>query len=156
MSYSVNGLGSYYAMQGFGEYVPVSGLGGATFDPASVYSAWLQQTTAAANQAVATIQKGLNDLGYGPVGVDGAWGPASAGAFKKFLSANGLLAIPDCPGPSGAAGSCPTKDGIAKMSQLLGGSSHAGMGMMLGLGLAGAAVVAGMVLMSKKKHHARA
>jgi hypothetical protein len=165
MSYSVNGLGSYYAMQGLGEYVPVSGLGhyggfGAdvAFDAASVWADWLTQTAPRANNAARATQGALNTLGYGPLTVDGVWGSGSSGAFSKFAKDHNVSVNPSCPGASGAAGSCPTQDGLVAIQSALagGGAKKAGMGMMLGLGVAGAAVIAGLVLMSKKKHHARA
>jgi hypothetical protein len=156
MSYSVNGLGSYYAMQGFGYYGGLGADGG--FDAAAVWADWLTQTAPRANNAARATQGALNTLGYGPLTVDGVWGSGSSGAFSKFAKDHNVSVNPSCPGKGGAAGSCPTQDGLVAIQSALagGGARKAGMGMMLGLGVAGAAVIAGLVLMSKKKHHARA
>jgi hypothetical protein len=164
MSYSVNGLGSYYAMQGLSGFGHYGGFGAdVAFDAASVWADWLTQTAPRANNAARATQGALNTLGYGPLTVDGEWSSGSSGAFSKFAKEHNVSVNPSCPGKGGAAGSCPTQDGLVAIQNALaaaagGGKKFrgAGVGMMVGLGVAGAAVIAGLVLMSKKKHHARA
>jgi hypothetical protein len=168
---------SYYAMHttvpvaeathgfGIGMYGSFGAADAAAFDANQVYSDWLQQTTAAANNAVKQIQTGLNTLGYGPLVVDGVWGSGSSRAFLKFSQESGTSVISSCPGSKPGvtpvvAGSCPTKDGIAAMATKLSGKTHAGIG--LGMGLAAAAAVGllavGIAISAKKKHpeHRRA
>jgi glyoxylate carboligase len=148
---------SYYAMQGFGEYVPVSGFGADIgFDAAAVWSDWLTQTAPRANNAARVIQQALNTLGYSVGAVDGVWGSGSSGAFAQFAKDHNVSVNPSCPGKGGAAGSCPTQDGLVAMqTALASGTKKAGMGMMLGIGIAGAALIAGLVLTAKKRKHFR-
>jgi len=159
---------SYYAMHtttpvpmsgfGLGLYGSLGAAEAAAFDPNQVYSDWLQQTTAAANNAVKQIQGGLNTLGYGPLVVDGVWGSGSSRAFLKFAQDTGTSIISSCPGSKPGvtpvvAGSCPTKDGIAAMATKLTGKSHAGIGMGMGLAAAAAAALlaVGIAVAAKKK-----
>ncbi len=146
---------SYYAMQGLGEYMPVNGFGADIgFDAAAVWADWLTQTAPRANNAARVIQQALNTLGYGPVTVDGIYSGQAAGAFYKFATDHNVSVVPDCPGKNGAKGSCPTQDGLVAMQTALAtGTKKAGVGMMLGIGLAGAALIAGLVLTAKKRGH---
>jgi peptidoglycan hydrolase-like protein with peptidoglycan-binding domain len=150
--YMLNGMSG---PDGLGYY---AGLGAdPAFNPAAVYAAWMEQTTANANNAVKTIQAGLNTLGFGPLVVDGVWGSGSSRAFLAFAQKNGASTISSCPGSKPGVspvvpGSCPTKDGIEKMAVLLakGGQSQASMFLAGGLGLV-AVVGLGLLAMGSKK-----
>jgi peptidoglycan hydrolase-like protein with peptidoglycan-binding domain len=157
---------SYYAIQGLGEFVAVApgsgllGLGAAaSFDGAQAWSDWVSGDTSRRagtpngldNQAAKNIQAQLNALGYGPLVVDGIWGPASSAAYYAFATKNNVSVNTGCPGPGGAKGSCPTKDGLVAMGA--GGVSKASLGMMIGLGVAAAALAGILAVMAKKKGH---
>jgi len=63
----------------------------------------------ASGKAAKAVQRGLNELGYGPLDVDSKWGPASKSAWEAFTSDQG---IPSGPGLM-------NKVGVYKMEELL-------------------------------------
>lgn len=120
---------------------------------------------AASQRAVSAIAKGLNQLGYGELPENGSGVQAVAAAFKQFLSDHHLTAGP---------GFGFTQDGLAMMKQKLvsgdtpgpgdpihyddkglptdTGTSKAGLGTMLLVGLLVAGGVAAVAIAAKKKN----
>jgi hypothetical protein len=161
MSYYMNGIGGMSVASGSQAGQAYNGFGAVeVFDGAQVWSDWVSGDSSRRagtpngldNKAASKIQAGLNSLGYGPLVVDGIWGSGSSGEFYKFATKESVAVNTGCPGKSGAKGSCPTKDGLVKMGELLssgGGKAQASM-IMAGVGLL-AVVAIGAVVMGKKK-----
>lgn len=119
-----SGMGSYYYLQGFGAFGSVATdfnaaavfadvqKGGSCYDGKTHTAAEMSACNAAGSRATRMIQAALNELGYGPLDVNGAWkDPGNPGsAWKKFLADNGMS-----PGP----GLGITQQGLVKMEQLL-------------------------------------
>jgi hypothetical protein len=140
-------LGAYYDIAGFG-------AAGASFSADAVwadaelggscYLPGVQNLTAemegrcnaAGGRATRTLQGALNKLGYGPLDVDGQYGPITGAAWQKFTADNG---VPSGPGLMNYAG-------LKKMEEKL--VSKAGFSMWA-VGLL--VVAGGLYLYSKKK-----
>jgi hypothetical protein len=104
----------------------------------------LGRINAAGGRAAKAVQAGLNELGYGPIAVDGMWGSESSAAWAKFaadakvpagpglVSRAGIVAMEEA--LKGGKTPGPTKAGLGPMGWLL---------IALGIGAAGVAAVAG-------------
>jgi peptidoglycan hydrolase-like protein with peptidoglycan-binding domain len=113
---------SYHAIQ---DGTGLAGLGafdafGATadFNATGIWGDCLAGSSgnnAAGKRCGQAIQAGLNQLGYGPLAVDGQIGPASIAAIKKFGQDNGLGSI-----------TWPTEAMVIKMQELLGAGATPG------------------------------
>ena len=106
---------------------------------------------AAGGRAARAIQAGLNELGYGPIAVDGLWGGGSANAWQSFTTDQNLPAGPGLV----------NKVGIDAMGQLLKGGktpgpARAGLGKIgwLLLLLAGGAATVGLVARGRRRRRA--
>jgi hypothetical protein len=114
---------------------------------AACRAAWqtMGNVNAAGGRAARAIQEGLNELGYGPIGVDGVWGGESSAAWGAFTADQGLPAGPGLV----------NKAGIDKMGALLHGGEAPGpakAGMPTwGWLLIIAAGVGGVAMLSKKR-----
>lgn len=159
MSYYMNGVGGYGLAAYGGAY---NGFGaGDVFDGAQVWSDWVSGDSSRRagsangldNKAATKIQGALNSLGYGPLVVDGIWGPLSSGEFYKFATKENAAVNTGCPGKGGAKGSCPTQAGLLRMGEVLssgGGTAKASM-VMAGVGLLAVLAVGAAVLGKKKE-----
>ncbi len=122
MSYNgLRGLGSYYAMNGFGACCGggVGAFGAIDFDAAQVWSNWTAGASgnnAAGKTAAQNVQAALNQLGYGPITVDGQFGAGSLAAWKKFANANGVEAT------------WPDQAGILKLGEMVKSGGNPGGG----------------------------
>lgn len=97
---------------------------------------------AAGARAARAIQAGLNELGYGPIDVDGDWGPQSMGAWRAFAADH----------PEAGSGNWPTGPGVRKMEELLKGGYHkAGILGRIGLPLVALGILGGLAVMYAKK-----
>lgn len=135
-----SGVGSYYEipqpMSGFGAFADTfsaqqvwndAQLGGSCFTPGNAnFKACEEPTTPACGQcnaagarATKQVQAALNQLGYGPMAVDGKWGSGTSGAWKRYLADNGLT-----PGP----GLGLSEQGLALMERQLKGGEKPGSG----------------------------
>jgi peptidoglycan hydrolase-like protein with peptidoglycan-binding domain len=125
---------------------------------------------AAGKRCGQAIQAALNQLGYGPLTVDGQIGPATIAAIKRFAADNGfgnatwptkpmlikmqeLLAAGEKPGPGAAVESHIVGGEVIPGSAPGTGVSKAGMGIGLALGIGAVALVGigAIAIMSKKK-----
>jgi hypothetical protein len=154
------------------------GAAGLTIDPAQTWNEWVAGAggdNAAGKRAAQALQAALNQLGYGPLTVDGVWGPKSGAAFKAFAAAQGTT----------TNDIYPTQDGIEKIALLLQGGAKPGpapavqyeliggqyvttsglktaglgTGLLIAGGAAAAIILGGLVLGAKKKkaaHHSPA
>jgi peptidoglycan hydrolase-like protein with peptidoglycan-binding domain len=163
---------SYYAMEGLGAITQAAagvtwaaaGIGAIDFNAASVWSDW-QAGGASGATAAKYIQAALNQLGYGPLTVDGQFGSASLAAWARFANQNGTgdaswptqVGI-DKLGEAVVAGGTPG-GGPAVESHIVGGqfvpgpAPGAGLstGAMIAIGVVAVAGVAGIAYAMKKR-----
>jgi peptidoglycan hydrolase-like protein with peptidoglycan-binding domain len=147
---------------------PLGAFGQITFDGAQVWSDFAaggaQGTTAAQS-----IQAALNQLGYGPLTVDGQFGAASLAAWARFATDNGtgdgswpsqvgVLKLGDAVAAGGDPGGGPiilqhVEDGQIVPGAAPGGATTASSltGMQIGLLVGAVAIVGALVLVSKHK-----
>lgn len=133
--FPTSGMGAYYYLQGFGSIAPDFSadvlwadkeLGGSCYTPGTSNYAACQgiptgppnqsvcgQCNAAGARAVRMLQAGLSELAYGPITIDGKWGPQTESAWVKFLQDNGLTR------PTGTGPALITKQGIVMMEKNL-------------------------------------
>jgi hypothetical protein len=170
---------SYYAMSGVpsitqaaaGMGCCMSGLGAVDFNSGSVWTNFLagaNGNNAAGKAAGQAIQAALNQIGYGPLAVDGQLGAASVSAWTRFASDNGV------------GGTWPTQAGIIKLGEQVNkggdqggggvveshvvagqivagasptatGTSKASMSTMLGIGAVAIGAIALLAVFAKKK-----
>lgn len=142
-------------------------LGGSCYGPTPIPGVTEGQCNVAGMKAVQMLQMGLNALGYGPFPVTkSASDPITWDRWKQFLKDVGM--------PPGPAPFYLTQEGLAKMQAMLQAGAHPGPGPkqdfqlvggewvpkapglskagMLGLGLAGVALIGGLALFAKRKH----
>lgn len=101
---------SYYQMQPMSGFAGLGccGMGGIDFNAGSVWSDWLAGASgnaAAGKRAAQSVQAALNQIGYGPLSVDGQFGKGSVSAWARFAS------------DTGVGGSWPTQAGIIKLGE---------------------------------------
>lgn len=145
---------SYYALKGFG---------GIDFNASQVCSLW-QAGGSSANTAASKIQAALNEIGYGPLGVDGQFGGGSLAAWKRFADANGVASNwPDCTGITKLgeqvqSGGDQGGGGVQEYHEVggkfvPGKAPGKGMstGMIVGLGAIALLAIGGAVLVAKKR-----
>jgi len=105
-------LGAYYDIAGFGAAGSSfsadavwadAQLGGSCYLPeVQTLTAEMEgRCNAAGGRATRTLQGALNKLGYGPLDVDGQYGPITGAAWKRFAADNG---VPSGPGLMNYAG----------------------------------------------------
>jgi hypothetical protein len=149
-------------------YYMLNGLGQVDFNAPAVWSDW-QAGGASGASAAKLIQAALNQLGYGPLTVDGQFGSGSLAAWGRFANDNntgdaawpsqvGILKLGDAVTAGGTPGGGPAvlshvEDGqIVPGASAGGGATKAGMsGMSVGLVVAGLAAVGALVYFSRKK-----
>jgi len=105
-------LGAYYDIAGFGAAGSSfsadavwadAQLGGSCYLPSvkNLTAEMEGRCNAAGGRATRALQGALNKLGYGPLDVDGQYGPITGAAWKRFAAANG---VPSGPGLMNYAG----------------------------------------------------
>jgi hypothetical protein len=117
---------SYYPEEGVGEYLATHGFGAIEFDAATVWQDWYAGApegggnNAAGKRAAQKLQAALDQLGYGPLTVDGKWGKLSGTALQAF--SRQFNTTVNC-----GAGVCyPTQDAIAAIGVALGSGKTPG------------------------------
>lgn len=98
-----------------------SGFGASfTFDPGTTWSNWAAGG-ADGDQAAKDVQAALNEIGYGPLVVDGQFGAGSVAAWTRFVNDNPPL-----------TGTWPDQPGIDKLAEKLNqGGNQGGGGVIL-------------------------
>ncbi len=102
-------------------YYAAHGLGGIDFNASSVWTDWVAgapptNDNAAGARAAKAIQAGLNEIGYGPIAVDGQFGSGSIAAWNKFANANSV--------PT----DWPTQVGVTKLGEQIAAGGNQGGG----------------------------
>ena len=167
---------SYYMLSGLGRFA-MKGFGAIDFNASTVWSDWLAGASgnaAAGKRAASNIQAALNQLGYGPIGVDGAFGSGSLAAWARFANDNGtgdakwptqvgIDKMGEVVAAGGAPGGGPVVESHIVNGQFVPGpapgaapigtpAAKAGMtGTQIGLLVAALVVVGGLAVMAKKK-----
>lgn len=144
--------------------VGFAGFGAVTFDAQQVWSDW-QAGGTRGNNAASAIQAALNQIGYGPISVDGQFGAGSQAAWNKFAAANGV------------PGTWPTEVGVLKLGDQVAqggnqgggtvvdyhiedgkyvpgsapGTQKAGLGTLGMIGIVALIAIGGAALLAKKK-----
>lgn len=121
---------SYFGMQGLGAVGCCAGFGAIDFNGPSVAADWLAGGSRAA-VAAKMIQAGLNQIGYGPLTVDGQFGAGSLSAWKRFASDNGVNA------------SWPDQAGILKLGEQVAAGGNQGGGPLVESHISGGQFVPG-------------
>lgn len=161
-------------LSGFGSPLmqAAAGFGAIDFNGPAVWSAW-KAGGASGAEAARSIQAALNQLGYGPLTVDGQFGGGSLAAWKRFANANGtgdaawpsqtgILKLGEMVAVGGNQGGGPIVESHIVAGQFVPGAapgtspigtSKAAMtsGEKIGLVVAGVAVVAALAIVAKKK-----
>jgi putative peptidoglycan binding protein len=172
MSQAMNGFGGCC---GFGAVASGGGGIASTFNADAIWNDCLQGAPPTSNNAAGkrcgqAVQAALNQLGYGPLTVDGQIGSGTMAAIKRFSQDNGfgsanwpthamllkmeeLLKAGQTPGPNAPVETHKVGDEYVPGAGPGGGAAKAGLstGMMIGIGALALLAVGGLAIMAKKK-----
>jgi len=158
---AVAGLASYYAVMGLGAIGCVG---------EAIWADW-KAGGARGNAAAKAIQANLNEIGYGPLVVNGDFSGGSLSSWGRFARANGVAdKWPDRVGilklcEQAAKGGNQGGSGVVE-THVVGGEyvpgkapggenkvaqAGLGTGTLIGIGVAGVVILGGLALLAKKK-----
>jgi len=157
---------SYYPLSGLGTITQAAaGFGQIDFNAASVWSDW-KAGGASGAQAAKMVQAALNQLGYGPLAVDGQFGAGSLSAWGRFAkdfgtgdaawpTQVGITKLGEALVAGGTPGGGPAVTAHMVGGQIVPGAAPMSTGAKVALGVAAAVLVGGGVylVVKKRKQH---